>query len=323
MGVPLPPVPPVSIAATLAFASPLDDATRWAAALTAELPELRVVDATTGPAPADTEFALVFRARPDFFRDLPRLKAIFALSAGVDALLARPDLPPGVPVIRMVDPAQALAMNQFALATILAELRNLPAYAAQQRDARWTRHPVRLAADTTVAVLGLGVLGAGMAQALAAVGFRVTGWSRSARDIPGIDCHHGADGLARVTAAADIVLAMLPLTAETRGLFGRDFFALMRPGAVLINLGRGEQVVEDALIAALDQGRLSAAWLDVFATEPLPPDHPFWRHPAIRLTPHVAGTSRPESAATAVAANLRRIVQGLAPVNAVDRQRGY
>lgn len=318
MGDPLPPVQ-----ATLAFASPLDDGGRWAGILTAAVPGLRFVDATTAPAPAEADYALVFRPRPDFFRETPRLKAIFALSAGVDGLLSRPDLPADVPVIRMVDPSQAAAMNQFALATCLAELRNLPAYAAQQRDQRWIRHPVRLAADTAVAVLGLGVLGQGMADALAAAGFRVSGWSRRRRDDTGIPCHHGPDGLEAATAQADIVLSMLPLTPETRGLFDRRFFARMKPGAVLINLGRGEQVVEEDLIAALDQGHLGAAWLDVFATEPLPPDHPYWRHPAIRITPHVAGTSRPETAATAVATNIQRITRGLSPLNAVDRQRGY
>lgn len=318
MGDPLPPVQ-----ATLAFASALDDAAGWARALASELPGLRFVDATATAAPDDADFALVFRARPDFFRELPGLKAIFALSAGVDALLARPDLPAGVPVIRMVDSAQAEAMKQFALATCLAELRNLPAYAAQQREGRWRRHPVRLAAETTVAVLGLGLLGRGMAEALAAVGFRVAGWSRGQRTISGIDCQHGPEGLAAAVSSADIVLSMLPLTAETHGLFDAGFFGRMRPGAVLINLGRGEQVVEGDLVAALDAGRLGAAWLDVFATEPLPPDHPFWHHPAIRLTPHVAGTSRPASAALAVSANIRRIAQGLAPLNAVDRQRGY
>lgn len=318
MGIPLPPVQ-----ATLAFASPLDDAAAWARALAAELPDLRVVDATDGPAPRDADYALVFRPRPGLFRELPRLKAIFALSAGVDGLLSRPDLPADVPVVRMVDPAQAQAMNQFALATCLAELRDLPTYAGQQREGRWKRHPVRLAADTGVTVLGLGVLGRAMAEALAAAGFQVSGWSRRQRDIPGITCHHGTGGLGAAVADADFVLAMLPLTAETRGLCDASFFAGLKPGAVLINLGRGEQVVEGDLLAALDQGLLGAAWLDVFAVEPLPPDHPFWGHPAIRLTPHVAGTSRPASAAVAVAANIRRIAQGLGPVNAVDRQRGY
>jgi glyoxylate/hydroxypyruvate reductase A len=318
MGDPLPPVQ-----ATVAFASPLDDAGRWARALTAALPGLRFVDATTNPAPDDAEYALVFRARPDLFREMPRLKAIFALSAGVDAVLARPDLPAGVPVVRMIDPSQAQAMNQFALATCLAELRNLPAYADQQRDARWTRHPVRLAADLTVTVLGLGVLGRGMAEALASVGFRVAGWSRQPREVAGIACRHGAAGLADALAEADIVLSMLPLTAETHSLFDARTFARMKPGAVLVNLGRGEQVVEADLIAALDAGTPSAVWLDVFATEPLPPDHPYWRHPAIRITPHVAGTSRPETAAAAVVTNILRIHQGLSPLNAVDRQRGY
>ncbi len=313
--------PPVQ--ATVAFASPLDDAGRWARALTAALPGLRVVDATTDPAPDDADYALVFRARPDLFHEMPRLKAIFALSAGVDAVLARPDLPAGVPVIRMIDPSQAQAMNQVALATCLAELRNLPGYAAQQREARWTRHPVRLATDLTVAVLGLGVLGRSMAESLASVGFRVTGWSRQPRDVAGIACHHGPAGLATALAEADIVLSMLPLTAETHGLFDARNLGRMKPGAVLVNLGRGEQVIEADLIAALDTGALSAAWLDVFATEPLPPDHAYWRHPAIRITPHVAGTSRPETAATAVVANIIRINRGLSPLNAVDRQRGY
>lgn len=259
----------------------------------------------------DIDIAIVANPPAGSLQGLPHLKLVQSLWAGVDKLLRDPTLPAGVPLARMVDPAMNAAMAETALWAALALQRGFFGYAAQQRAGVWRQHGQRRADETRVAVLGLGQMGQAVAARLAQQGFAVSGWST----------RHGAiDG---VLGDADIVISLLPLTPATTGFFDRARFAQMRRGASFVNLARGAQVVEADLLVALDNGQLSHAVLDVFATEPLPAEHPFWRHPLVTVLPHVAAQTDPRSAAQVVAANIRALRAGQPLQHLVDRQRGY
>lgn len=300
------------------------DAAEWAAwrpALAAALPGERLVETVDDP--DDIDIAIVANPPPGALAGLPRLALIQSLWAGVDRLLADPTLPPGVPIVRMVDPLMNAAMAETALWAVLALQRGFFRYARLQREARWAPHAQRRADETAVAVLGLGQMGGTTAQRLAAQGYRVSGWSAAPRSVAGIACLHGAAALDALLGAADIVVNLLPLTPATRGLFDAARLARMKSGASLVNLARGAHVVEADLLAALDAGRLRHAVLDVFEHEPLPPAHRFWTHPRVTVLPHAAAQTDPRSAAQVVAANLQAWRAGRPPVQRVDRARGY
>ena len=288
------------------------DAVEWAAwlpALQAALPGETLTLAVDRR--DDIDIAIVANPPAGSLQGLPHLKLVQSLWAGVDRLLRDPTLPAGVPLARMVDPAMNAAMAETALWAALALQRGFFGYAAQQRAGVWRQHGQRRADETRVAVLGLGQMGQAVAARLAQQGFAVSGWST----------RHGAiDG---VLGDADIVISLLPLTPATTGFFDRARFAQMRRGASFVNLARGAQVVEADLLAALDEGQLAHAVLDVFATEPLPAQHPFWRHPLVTVLPHVAAQTDPRSAAQVVAANIRALRAGQPLQHLVDRQRGY
>jgi glyoxylate/hydroxypyruvate reductase len=284
---------------------------QWLALLRAELPGEALL-ALRDPGDADTiDVALVANPPPGMLQDLPRLRLIQSLWAGVEKLLADASVPQHVPLARMVDPAMNAAMAETALWAVLALQRGFFDYAAQQRDARWSQQPLRRADETSVAVLGLGQMGRAVLARLAAGSYRVAGWST----------HEGR--LETLLATADVVINLLPLTPATHGLFDARVFAAMRRGASFVNLARGAHVVDADLIAALDGGRVRHAVLDVFVVEPLPPAHPYWSHPQVTVLPHVAAPTDPRSAAAIVAAQVRRLRAG-EPLRAlVDRARGY
>jgi glyoxylate/hydroxypyruvate reductase A len=304
------------------FYSEFDDAAAWTAALGRELPDLEV-DASSVPSePAAIRWALVYRPAAGSLAALPNLEAIFSLAAGVEPFLADPTLP-DAPLCRMVDPGLTGTIADYAHLTVLRAHRVFDRFERAQNEGRWAFATPKLAAEITVAVLGLGELGTAVAERLVAHGYRVRGWSRGPRTLAGVATHHGADGLAAAVAGADVVVALLPATAATRELFDTAFFDLLEAGATFVNLGRGEQLVEADLLRALDDGRLAAAVLDVFRTEPLPSEHPFWRHPRVLVTPHVAGSTLPTTGAPVVADNIRRARDGRPLRHVVDRARGY
>jgi glyoxylate/hydroxypyruvate reductase A len=306
----------------LLFCSRDDDPVAWRAALAREAPEVEVrIWPETGDAAA-IEAALVWLPPPGLLASLPSLRAVFSLGAGVERMLADPTLP-GVPLCRMVDPSMTTSMAEVALLHVLRYHRDLDTYERQQRAGVWRLVLPRPARATTVCVLGLGELGAAAATLLTRHGFTVRGWSRAARAIDGVTGHAGADGLAAALDGADIVVCLLPLTAETRGLIDAAFLARLKPGGRLVNLARGGHVVEPDLLDALATGQVAHATLDVTAVEPLPPEHPFWRHPRVTLTPHAASYSLPETGAPVVADNLRRLRSGRPLRHVVDRARGY
>ncbi len=300
------------------FLSAVDSAADWQAELGRLLPDLELRVWPDLGDPTESEAALVWRPPPGLLDRLPNLKLILSLGAGVDHILADPSLPPGVPVVRLVDPYMTAAMSEYVQLQVLRLHRQDPAYLEQQRARRWRTLPQPNAAERRVGVLGLGVLGSDAALKLKVLGFDVAGWSRSERKLPGIATFCGADGLEALLRRSEILVCLLPLTPATAGILDARLFGLLPRGAALVNCARGGHLVEADLLAALDGGRLSAAVLDVFRDEPLPPEHPFWAHPRILVTPHVAAATHPPSAAAAVADNLRRLREGRPLLNRVD-----
>lgn len=297
----------------LLLAGRFDDAERdtWRDALAAALPGHSICIEPDDATRRDIEVAIVANPPPGVLQGLPRLRLVQSLWAGVERLLADSTLPAGVPVARMVDPALAGAMAETALWAVLSLQRDFVDYAVQQRQRRWQQHPQRRADEVRVAVLGLGQMGRAVVRRLELNGYRVAGWSTREGQLD------------TLLAASDIVINLLPLTPDTRGLFDTKCFAAMRRGASLVNLARGGHVVDADLLAALDAGQLRHAVLDVFHGEPLPADHPFWSHPRVTLLPHVAAQTDARSAAAIVAANVKRWRAGEPVANLVDRARGY
>ncbi len=306
----------------LLFYSRDDDARAWRDALLARLPDLdfRIWPETGDP--AEITSALVWLPPPGLLQSLPNLEAIFSLAAGVDAMLAQPDLP-DVPLCRLVDRSLTTTMSTFVLANILYYHRDLDRFAEQQAAARWRLILPQPAAARTVGVMGLGELGSATAAQVQAHGFGVRGWSRRAKRLDGIETFAGDAALGPFLEACDFLVCLLPLTPETSGILDARLFARLPEGAVLIHVGRGRQLVPADLIAALDRGHLRAALLDVTPVEPLPVDDPLWRHPGVRITPHAASYALPETASLTIAANIERLRQGRPLAAVVDRERGY
>lgn len=273
--------------------------------------------------PASIEFAAVCRIPAGVLGGLPNLKLVASLLAGLEHLVGNTELPTGVPIVRSGDPAGDPAITQYVLLHVLRHHRQLPVYAQAQQECRWHQVPQPSVGERTVGFLGLGVLGLAAAQAVRAQGFPVLAWTRSARSEPDIECHHGADGLGRMLARTQILVNMLAATPETENIVDARLLAGLPAGAQFINVARGQHVVDADLLAALDSGRLAAATLDVFRTEPLPESDPLWRHPRITIMPHVARKLRAEDAIPSVVENIRRLREGR-PLNmVVDRRQGY
>jgi glyoxylate/hydroxypyruvate reductase len=295
----------------------------WAPALRDALAQAGVAaDLVAGAAPETVDYiAWAPRGPVQDFTPYTRLRAVFGLWAGVEAIAPNPTLT--VPLTRMVDPGLTEGMRDYVLGHVLRHHLGMDAHVLGQ-DGVWRGGTIPpLARDRTVGVLGLGALGAACAAALAGLGFRVLGWARTAKTIPGVACHHGEAGRDAVLAAAEILVLLLPLTPATETLLDAARLARLPRGAVIVNPGRGGLIDDAALIAALDAGQIGHATLDVFRTEPLPPGHPFWAHPRVTVTPHIASETRPESAARVIAENLRRAEAGAPLLHEVDRKVGY
>lgn len=252
----------------------------------------------------------------------PNLKVIQKTGAGVNNILADTDLPESIEVVRLQAGTSGAEMAEYALAFVLQEQRHLRQYHAQQARSEWISYPPRRAAETTVAVLGLGRIGQQVAQRFVDNGFGVSGWSRSQKQLEAVDCHAGEAGLHEVLAHADYVISVLPSTPQTRYLFNRALFAHFKPSSFFINMGRGDLVDENDLILALDDGELEGAVLDVMSIEPLPSESPLWLHPRVQLTPHISGYHLGDAIAD-IAENYRRLKAGEALLNPVDRALGY
>lgn len=298
------------------------DPERWAELFRAELPGHEVVTAVPddgGPTPI-----LVVGVPPaGLVARLKGLRLVLSINAGVEHLLASGEVPTELPIIRMVDPGLVEGMVEWVAARVLAWHRNLFAYRDQQAESLWRQRPEKLARERTAVVLGAGELGRPVAATLAHLGFRTRIWSRSPRFVEEVQGFSGAGQLKDAVAGADILVNLLPATAETADLIDRALLAAMNPGGLLVNGGRGMTVVEADLLAALDGGQLDAAALDVFRGEPLAAGHPFWTHPRVFVTPHVAAITHPHTSVAIMAGNVRRFERGEPLPNLVDRARGY
>ncbi|WOI56251.1 glyoxylate/hydroxypyruvate reductase A [Palleronia sp. LCG004] len=254
------------------------------------------------------------------FSGFPRLRAVLSLWAGVEDIVGNDTLE--VPLTRMVDPGLTEGMVEYVTGHVLRHHLGMDAQ-IHGLDGEWTGAAPPLARDRKVTILGLGALGAACADALSRLNFDVAGWSRSPKDLDGIATHHGEDGLAAALGHGEITVLLLPLTRATEGIVDAGRLALMPKGAVLLNPGRGGLVDEAALLDALGTGQIAHATLDTFRTEPLPKDHPFWTHPRVTVTPHIASATRAPSASRAIVDNIARAERGQALENVVDRSAGY
>ena len=297
--------------------------TRWRPLLAELMPEHEFRFWPEIGDPADIEYAMVWQPPPRLLASLPSLRLICGLGAGIDHLLRDPDLPRHVPIMRLVDPYMTDAMSEYVALSVLRLHRQDLDYLAQQRARSWEEREQKNACERPVGILGFGTLGQDAGRKLKALGFPVAGWSRTAKEVAGFVTYAGGDGLDALLARSEILVCLLPLTTATEGILNAGLFARLPRGAALVNAGRGGQLVEADLIPALDSGQLSGAVLDVFREEPLPKGHPFWSHPRIIVTPHIAAETHPPTAAAIIGDAIRRFAKGEPVANLVDLATGY
>ncbi len=307
----------------LLFHSPDDPVELWVAELRRQLPDVEIRTTPDFGDPSEIDYALVWKPPAGLLASLPNLRVTFSIAAGIDHILADPERPTHVPIVRMLDDNLRDMMSEWAILGVLYFHRFMPEYMAEQPKAIWDRRWPIYTPETHVGVLGLGAIGRDVAEKFRVLGFQVHGWSRTPREVAGIICHHGAAGLEAMLPQCRYLVCVLPLTDETRGIIGARTIAALPEDAVVVNLGRGGHVVDEDLLAALDSGHLRGAFLDVFNEEPLPPGHAYWRHPKVVMTPHVAGELVPQSCAKAIARNLNAHMSGAAMEGVLDLERGY
>lgn len=312
---------------TLLFCSASDKADQWQAEIAKRLPDLEIRVWPDIGDPADIDMALVWKPPAGMLASLPNLALIVSLGAGVEPLLEDPTLP-DVPLVRMVSEGLTVDMAGYVALQVLRWHRLADDYAAFQAEGGWKPMEHKPAPDVAVGILGLGELGAAAARTLRTMDYRVLGWSRSPKSLDGVESFSGAEGLAAMLGQTNLLVCLLPLTPDTRGILNAGLFAALPAGAIVINAARGGHLVEADLLEALDHGHLGhghlgGASLDVFADEPPSPDHPFWRHPKIRMTPHVAAITHPSRSAEQVADAVLAFRAGKALPNLVNRKRGY
>ncbi|MBI3716673.1 MAG: glyoxylate/hydroxypyruvate reductase A [Betaproteobacteria bacterium] len=298
------------------------NASVWLEALQKELPQARVRAWVRGETfPCD--YAICWKPPPEFFVGQARLKAIFNLGAGVDSILHAPGVPMDVTMIRVDDAGMAAQMEEYVAWCALHFCRRFDEYGREQALGRWTKFPPRARSTFPVGVMGLGVLGGRVAAYLAGMGFPVSGWSRTPKAIANVKCFAGDSELPAFLGGISMLVCMLPLTDGTRGILNRAHLSRLPAGAYVVNVARGEHLVEADLLQLLDGGHLAGAALDVFAPEPLPVESPLWRHPRVIVTPHISARTLMEESMRQIAGKLRALERGEAVAGVVDRACGY
>ena len=295
----------------------------WKAALQQAAPDIPVYAYGEEVPQEQVLMAAVWKHPAGSLNALPALKGIHCLGAGVDFILEDRSIPENLPVMRVVDPYLASDMGEYVLAQILAHLKQIHRYKANQVHGIWEPAPYTRIGETTVGIMGLGELGMAVAGILRANGFSLAGWTRTSRPKTEFPVYTGEVGRPAFLRQSDILVCLLPLIPDTRGILDLDLFRQLPEKALLINVARGPLLVDEALLKALDEGLLSGACLDVFHQEPLPAGHPFWTHPRVHMTPHVASVSDPASVAPQIVENYRRLAAGAPLANLVSRARGY
>ncbi|MEK9672238.1 MAG: glyoxylate/hydroxypyruvate reductase A [Rhodospirillaceae bacterium] len=311
------------------FMSPSDNPGQWREAMEDRLPgvEFRFwskdADKDETGNKAEIDHALVWQPHPGVLKSLPNLKAIFSLGAGVDHLSTDPDLPTHIPVVRLVDRCLTQGMSEYVIYWVIHFHRKMGVYAKFAVGNTWKKMRQADAEQLRVGILGLGELGGDAARKLVPLHYQVAGWARTAKTISGVECFVGADQLIPFLNRTDILVCLLPLTPDTAGIINAKTLAALPKGAFVINCARGGHVVDDDLLTALDSGHIAGATLDVFHTEPLPQDHPYWAHEKVNITPHVASLTVAHSASAWIAMNIQLIEAGKPPRNTVDPARKY
>ena len=304
----------------ITFCCAATDAEPWLNDLRAALPGATLSLWQPGAPAAD--YGIVWQPPQAFFDEQPQLKVAFNIGAGVDALL-RLNIAPATQLVRLDDAGMGVQMAEYVCHALIRHYRSFDGYDLDKAQGVWRQREVLPRAEMPVGIMGLGVLGTRVAKAVAQFDFPVNGWSRTAKDIPGVRCFHGAVGFKDFLAASKVLVSVLPATPETRDLINRDTLSRLQPGGYLINVARGAQVVEEDLLALIDEGHLAGAALDVFRTEPLPASHPFWAHPKICITPHTAALTIRADSIAQIATKIAAMQSGKPVVGLVDRQRGY
>ncbi|MBD8049739.1 2-hydroxyacid dehydrogenase [Limnohabitans radicicola] len=296
------------------------DPAPWVQGLQQAFPEASVFAWTPGAPPAD--HAIVWAPPQQFIDEQSALQTLFNIGAGVDALLQL-QLPPSLKVVRLDDAGMSVQMAEYVCHAVIRHFREFDGYDADTGAGKWSYRKPRSRADFAVGVMGLGVLGERVAKALQVFEFPVNGYSRSAKDLPGIRCFSGAQGLPEFLAATRVLVNLMPLTPETENILNKDTLSQLQPGGYLINVARGKHLVEEDLIALVDNGHMAGATLDVFRTEPLPADHVFWKHPKITVTPHTSARTLREESIAQIVGKIQALQRGEAINGVVDPQRGY
>lgn len=296
------------------------DAAPWIAALRQHLPEAQVEVWHSGARPAD--YAIVWAPPQQFFDEQTALQAVFNMGAGVDALLQR-QVRADLPIVRLNDAGMGVQMAEYVCHALIRHTRDFALFEAQAQQGLWQEPPVLDRADFPVGILGLGVLGEPVARAVQQFEFPVLGWSRTPRQLDGVRCLHGPAQLGQFLASTRVLVNLLPLTPQTENLLNHAALSHLPRGAYLINIARGRHVVDEDLLALLDSGHLAGATLDVFRTEPLPAEHPYWRHPRVTVTPHIAGRTVLQDTVRQIATKLRALQKGQPIEGLVDRAQGY
>jgi glyoxylate/hydroxypyruvate reductase A len=307
----------------LLFDLPNYPAETWTTHLRRMMPELDIRSTFDEATASDIAYCVAWKPQPGMLRKLPNLKIVFSMGAGVDGIIADSTFPRHIPLARVVDDTLAQAMSEYVVFSVLYWHRRINDFVALQREAKWRQLAAPRAPSIRVGILGFGVLGQAAARALSALNYQLLGWSATPKSVEGVRTFHGQDQLTPFLNETDILVCLLPLTPDTRGILNAKAFASLPKGACVINAARGGHLIENELIEALDSGHLRGASLDVFQTEPLPATSPLWTHPNIVITAHSAAFTDPESFMRQVATTIRRLDQGLPPENLVDFARGY
>ncbi|TAL89158.1 MAG: glyoxylate/hydroxypyruvate reductase A [Candidimonas sp.] len=295
----------------------------WCKAFEGSLPDTLFFPWDDSGEPVGADYAIVWRPAPTLFVRETRLRAVFNLGAGIDSLVGLPELPADLPIVRLEDAGMAEQMVEYVVYGLLRASREFSAYEAQQRAGEWSGLPPVNRSHWPVGVMGLGVIGERVARAVVRLGYPVAGWARRAREIPGAQVYVGAEQLPAFLARTRVLVNLLPLTPETDSILNRENLERLMPQAYLINVARGQHLVEQDLLDLLASGRFAGALLDVFRSEPLPQSHPFWKHPAITVTPHISAITLREDAVNQIVNKIGKLKQGLPISGRVSREHGY